>query len=505
VASGDTPISIALMAYVAAECREDDGATADACTATRTKKRARILLASQLTAISFYTYLGESIRRLVEHLFGLACHIPGSVVWNESQWAPCTTAPGTTSATGGAMFTDIPANMLGCFFMGLMVSGGAALPGGSADVESPMACFPHSHAFQTWTATHLGLRSGLYGSLTTFASWNTQMIVMICAGKGTVLGTQWVSALFGYLIGWMAAMQSFTCGRDVAIALHRRHNPDLRRQTDDRENHRRHLVQQDLLALLDDDLAGEENKVDSEEKIDEEDIHSLSQAGNYAERHRFSGPVIDSLREIQDMIHVRKKPRENLIEVARNAGYSMNKRLPHWAQWQEEARLGEIYTVEFVINLFAFLSVTALLIWGGISVSGSDPSSISYRTYFVATLFSPFGTILRWHLSQFNGSIHNPRWEWLPLGTFSANMIASAISALMAAASLKVDGQLGSLFIEAIQFGFAGCLSTVSTFVVEVESLMQALPQHAYGYYYSLLSLGSAAVLGIVCYLWAVV
>lgn len=393
------------------------------------------------------------------------------------------------------MFIDIPANMLGCFVMGLLVSGDATLPG--VEVDMPVACLPQSHAFQSWSATHLGLRTGLFGSLTTFASWNTQMVVMICAGKGTVLGTQWVSALFGYVIGWMAVVQSFVCGRDVAVALHRWNNPDLRRQADAAlEDCKSILEQRDV---LDDYSADDDNDDDHNDDIEEskqdEGIHHLQQANddtdnqNRIRKHQF----LRKIREIQRMILVRnEKPRTYLMESARNAGWDVN-RLPHLKE--------KFYTMELGINSVALACATALLIWGAIAFSGSDPPSITYRTYFIATLFSPFGTILRWQLSRLNGSIQNSKWEWFPVGTFLANMIASSISALMAAISLKVDSQLASVFVAAIKFGFAGCLSTVSTFVVEVVGLMKALPQHAYGYYYSLLSLGLAAILARYCLL----
>jgi fluoride ion exporter CrcB/FEX len=84
-------------------------------------------------------------------------------------------------------------------------------------------------------------------------------------------------------------------------------------------------------------------------------------------------------------------------------------------------------------------------------------------------------------------------------------MLASALSCLLAALSLRIDGQLALTFLRAISSGFAGSLSTVSTLAAESVALLQALPQHAYGFYYTVGSLVSAGILGVICYVWAVV
>ena len=65
------------------------------------------------------------------------------------------------------------------------------------------------------------------------------------------------------------------------------------------------------------------------------------------------------------------------------------------------------------------------------------------------------------------------------------------------------SSQLAHVFVAALKSGFAGSLSTVSTFVVESVALLQSLPQHAFGYYYSVGTIVSAALLGIICYAWA--
>jgi fluoride ion exporter CrcB/FEX len=139
-------------------------------------------------------------------------------------------------------------------------------------------------------------------------------------------------------------------------------------------------------------------------------------------------------------------------------------------------------------------------LWGALGVSKT------FQTFFLSVLFAPFGTILRWILSRYNGSIAYEKWNWIPIGTFAANMLACIVSSLMAAAALKIpqSSELAHDIVAAIKSGFAGSLSTVSTFVVESVSLLQSLPQCAVGYYYSVGTLVSAALLGVVCYVWAI-
>nr|XP_031860686.1 uncharacterized protein CI109_003729 [Kwoniella shandongensis]KAA5527758.1 hypothetical protein CI109_003729 [Kwoniella shandongensis] len=90
-------------------------------------------------------------------------------------------------------------------------------------------------------------------------------------------------------------------------------------------------------------------------------------------------------------------------------------------------------------------------------------------------LLSPPGAILRFFLARLN--VHKRNIDRFPLGTFLANMIATLlISGSYAAqrrpsASGPAGGNVRCNALYAIQHGFCGCLSTVSTFVVEVRTI----------------------------------
>ncbi|CAJ1969072.1 unnamed protein product [Cylindrotheca closterium] len=121
----------------------------------------------------------------------------------------CVTSNGRSLQTGGALFRDLPANLLGSFVMGLVSS--------SSGIRIPW--LPNNHILQQDDLFHLMISTGFCGSLTTFASWNTQMVVMM-DGTMTELGSQIVVALFGYLVGFMLPISAFSYGKQVAVLLH---------------------------------------------------------------------------------------------------------------------------------------------------------------------------------------------------------------------------------------------------------------------------------------------
>lgn len=90
------------------------------------------------------------------------------------------------------------------------------------DAAHPLVWLPRHHPFQQNRALFKGLTLGLCGTFTTFASWNTQMIVMI-DGSYTILGSQISTALFGYLLGVQACLSCFITGQHLYKVLLRRH------------------------------------------------------------------------------------------------------------------------------------------------------------------------------------------------------------------------------------------------------------------------------------------
>jgi fluoride ion exporter CrcB/FEX len=121
--------------------------------------------------ISAFAVLGSCMRVYMGRLFGEDCELDKDL---EDWLMPinvCITAGGRTEQTGGALFYDLPANLLGSFFMGFITP--------NTPTVDRLPFLGHNHPLQKDAIYHTGLGVGLCGSLTTFASWNTQMVVMM--------------------------------------------------------------------------------------------------------------------------------------------------------------------------------------------------------------------------------------------------------------------------------------------------------------------------------------
>jgi CrcB protein len=131
-------------------------------------------------------------------------------------------------------------------------------------------------------------------------------------------------------------------------------------------------------------------------------------------------------------------------------------------------------------------------------LDGENAHTVTYRTMVYAMLFAPAGALLRWKLSVWNGKLNVSGWEWLPLGTLAANIFGSVLSTSLVASEYRIGSNyftspfwtVGS--IRAAKIGFAGSLTTVSTFVAEVSGFMQQKTEHAYPYIVTTLSISCA-------------
>ena len=125
---------------------------------------------AQVVYLSAAAILGASLRVYLGRFFGGDCEdseeIPDFLT--PASKTICVTSNGRSAQTGGALFRDLPANIFGSFVMGLISSSKTKIPWLSKD-----------HRAQKDDLFHLMISTGFCGSLTTFASWNTQMVVMM--------------------------------------------------------------------------------------------------------------------------------------------------------------------------------------------------------------------------------------------------------------------------------------------------------------------------------------
>lgn len=123
---------------------------------------------------------------------------------------------------------------------------------------------------------------------------------------------------------------------------------------------------------------------------------------------------------------------------------------------------------------------------GGPAANGSTSwsSEVWRGEVLFALVFAPLGCLLRWYLSsRLNG--RNPSF---PLGTFIANIFGVTLLAMCydiqhskagATAMSAIGGQVGCQVLQGIEDGFCGCLTTVSTWILELKTLRR---RHAYLY-----------------------
>ncbi|KAG9303276.1 hypothetical protein G9A89_013602 [Geosiphon pyriformis] len=90
-----------------------------------------------------------------------------------------------------------------------------------------------------------------------------------------------------------------------------------------------------------------------------------------------------------------------------------------------------------------------------------------HRKIMFATIFAPIGTLTRWKLSRFN-TVNMT----FPFGTFAANIFGTLVLGILFILSNgEVNSKLGCQVISGLSDGFCGCLTTISTFAVEITSL----------------------------------
>jgi CrcB protein len=127
-----------------------------------------------------------------------------------------------------------------------------------------------------------------------------------------------------------------------------------------------------------------------------------------------------------------------------------------------------------------------------------------FREVTFALVLSPPGAILRWYLSRLNSIPRSKRAPFWPLGTLAANLLATAvISAVYVGQNVgRVSGRDGGgaytingcHALYGVQEGFCGCLSTISTFAIELRIVKPR--RRAFGYV-----LGSWVIGLIICVL----
>ena len=132
-----------------------------------------------------------------------------------------------------------------------------------------------------------------------------------------------------------------------------------------------------------------------------------------------------------------------------------------------------------------------------------------YREMWFTCLVAPPGTLLRWKLSNWNGTLfqNSTRWKWIPFGTLFVNVLACILSIIahffLIQSKVKSDARMTRdiFWWMATKTGLAGNLSTVRTYAKEIVHLNELFPQGKQSFGYALGSIGLCCLFSLCMYL----
>ena len=505
-------------------------------------KEAKRKLLVQACYLGIGAIFGTLLRLILAQAFGQSCNNPSTLGWVADESVLCVTRGGTATQYGGIVYADLPANLLGSFFLGLLQDGASL----GLAVNLPIAFFQPSSSVQSWDIFHMALKIGFCGSLTTFGAWNSQMVLFLV----TVPNRQTMvwRALLGYIIGIQTAIGSYVFGKTVAWWLHQWVNPELAKEQkamNIRQTRHGIAINRELPLVERRYLHGISEKLQDDADLGDDSTAPLSPVAltqielaplhrwreSTREARRVESGISRTLVELETALISRREALTfEMKETAIRHGWDIDG-LVEWLSKRQGGHveppslskassttasgvrqsLREEDTVWYntpaaALLLGVFLSISVVLM---VSLTVKTAQDVAFRTMAYSMLFATPGALLRWQLSSLNGKLGSlgPRFQtmaWLPIGTLTANVLAAMISISMIRWEFNIamggaGGFWGIATIRAFKIGFSGCLSTVSDFVAEVHSLMKIRLDR--GYKYILITLSLSCALGIILFL----
>jgi CrcB protein len=137
------------------------------------------------------------------------------------------------------------------------------------------------------------------------------------------------------------------------------------------------------------------------------------------------------------------------------------------------------FTRKLIDPLFVFLGFGSWI--GAILLAVFPPHNAWRGQALFACVFAPIGCLLRYYVSL----AFNPSLPSFPMGTFAVNILGTAVLGMSYGLQRVRIGDIvgGSLagcqVLQGIQDGFCGALTTVSTWILEIDTLKRS---HAYVY-----------------------
>jgi fluoride ion exporter CrcB/FEX len=267
----------------------------------------------------------------------------------------------------------------------------------------------------------LGLRAGLCGALSSFSSWISDMV-------GLFRGGQFGQAIVGLLLGIQLPIVAYRFGQHVAVYLFIWR---CRRETR-RDEQRGYGIR----IRMDEDDEWDDNNSDPS-------VGDLSGDLPAGASHRSNN-------------NTRTKGGRRAVTV------------------QEEEGDDETPSVRAIITALFMLSLVGQITSLNFFQESED------RLISLSLLFSPLGVLARWRLCKYNTWRPN-----FPIGTFTCNIAACALSGTLGSLLAGNPGQSERIALVAVIAGFAGTLSSVALFIVEILAGTDPILFRMDGMYYA--------------------
>jgi CrcB protein len=382
--------------------------------------------------------------------------------------------------------------MLGSFVIGLFAASSTV---GLANKKA-IVVLHKNHSWQHNFSIQIGIRTGFCGSLTTFSSWVKELVV------NAITYNEYMNGILGLIVGLYAAIASYMLGVHLALYVDHWLHEDPEDILQQESEYRKIVIEEYRAASKE---AAEMSKVNSGDggnggEHGDGGSNRDGSVGGPRMVTEAAGLAVLSDDQAGLMAAEDDLPRIMINHPSDAMNTSMS------AAWSRQVELKasppplpKAFKTDFVAVITLIL-LTSWCIVGAI-IEG-DHSWL--RTLWLALLFAPFGCTLRWLLARLNYKLKG-KWAWAPVGTFSANMLGTAISTASYIVSVKVElTSWESAINSAVVSGFCGALSTVSTFVTEIVQYLEVFPESVQAYTYAVGTLVSGVVLVIALYGWVV-
>ena len=430
-------------------------------------------------------------------------------------------------------------NVMGSFILGVISSGDQVGHGrlgkrrrgrGELDtnLEYAWGLLPRSHALNShplFIDLNFALRTGYLSSLTTFASWNLQMVQMMSVASGYL----WLQSLVGYMLGFHFAYGSYGFGIFVARTI----NDAISDHSSTKQKYRQSTQETQSASAVSPSSSTRRDRRGAPAEEDGGDYLLEMQAAStsavspsspmaspppplrseYGERQQQTASAGDELTHDRVAHRGGDGNEDDVGGRSEGSGRYATTCVDNIRALSVRVQKREYYDRMRQRVFFASIGVNVMLftLFGlliGFNVGAG--SNWAGRTYWISAILGPAGALLRWLLAaHLNGGavIKSGAWAFFPLGTFAANILASVIDTVIAGAMNYRSSSIGTNAadgLNAVINGFCGALSTTSTFVSEVDGLAKRRGRERVAFVYATATIATALALGIATYGWSV-